>query len=116
MKKVLFALIALVTLTFTSCSKGELLGPAQFYYEVTGTGGQYSVTLEGAPKGTVQYANVGNGWKYTWSGGSGRWLYISAQNRSSQGTVTVKIFKNNRVVASQTSSGGYVIATVSGNY
>lgn len=116
MKKIIIGFLSLVTVFLTSCEKGELLGPAEFKYEVSGTGGKYSVTLEGAPKGTVQYSNVGNGWTYTWTGGSGRWLYLSAQNMNSSGSVTVKIIKNGRVVANQTSVGAYVIATVSGNY
>lgn len=43
-------------------------------------------------------------------------LYLSAQNRGSSGSITVIIIVNNEVWKSSTSSGAYVIATASGYY
>ena len=87
-------------------------------YEVTGTENNYNLTIEAAPSGTEQYSNVGSGWKYTWTqvNDNPRFLYVSAQNQNSSGTVIVKIIKDGTVIATNTSSGAYVIATVSGTY
>ena len=83
---------------------------------MSGTSGNYSITCEGAPSGTVQYSNVGSGWAYSWTQTGTRWLYMSAQNNNSSGSVTVKIIRDGEVLAQQTSSGAYVIATVSGTH
>jgi len=116
MKKVF--LLAMLSILFTSCSKDSplYLGKSDYYYEVTGTASRFSVTIEGAPKGTSQYSDVISGWKYTWTQSGERFLYVSAQNQTGSGTVTVKIYKNGKVLTQQTSSGAYVIASTSGTY
>jgi hypothetical protein len=118
MKKIIMVAIASIAMVFTSCSKdsGLYLGKSDYSYTVTGTSGSYSVTIEGAPSGTSQYSNVGNDWWYKWTQSSTRFLYVSAQNNKSSGSVTVSIIKNGKVIATQTSTGGYVIASVSGRY
>jgi hypothetical protein len=108
------AAFCVVLIAITGCSKESM--QFSYKYEVSGSAGDYSITCEGAPSGTVQYANVGSGWAYTWTQTGTRWLYFSAQNNTSSGTVTVKIFRDGEVIAQQTSSGAYVIATVSGTY
>lgn len=108
----------LIALTFliliTGCSKEP--SQVSYQYEVSGSAGNYSITCEGAPSGTVQYSNVGSGWTYKWTQSGTRWLYMSAQNNTSSGTVTVKIIRDGKVVGQQTSSGAYVIATTDGTY
>ena len=105
------------------CALGILAGCSKdvthnYAYEVSGTANNYNLTIEAAPSGTAQYSNVGSGWKYTWTqvNDNPRFLYISAQNQNSSGTFTVKIIKDGSVIATKTSSGAYVIATVSGSY
>jgi hypothetical protein len=116
MKSKIKTLIALSLLwvAITGCTKESM--QSDYKYEVSGTGGDFSITCEGAPSGTVQYSNVGSGWAYTWKQTGTRWLYMSAQNNTDSGTVTVKIIRNGKVLAQQTSSGAYVIATVDGEY
>lgn len=111
------------------CKKWEEV-TYQYKYEVTGTGGEYSVTMQNSSNNTQQFSSVGNGWSYSWSQTlaadkkSGdpfdetqtRWLYLSAQNLKSQGNVTVNIYRNNEIVATNTSVGGFSIASVSGDY
>ena len=109
MKKVLGFVLAILLLT--SCTKEK-----SYTYEVTGTSGSYSVTLQNSDDNTQQWANVGNGWVYKWSQKGTRWLYLSAQNNNSSGNVTVRILINGKIVAENTSVGGYTIATVSGDY
>ncbi len=111
--KTLIAL-SLLWMAITGCTKESM--QSDYKYEVSGTAGDYSITCEGAPSGTVQYSNVGSGWAYTWKQTGTRWLYMSAQNNTDNGTVTVKIIRDGKVVAQQTSSGAYVIATVDGTY
>jgi hypothetical protein len=111
--KTLIAL-SLLLVAITGCTKESM--QSDYKYEVSGTAGDYSITCEGAPSGTVQYSNVGSGWAYTWKQTGTRWLYMSAQNNTDSGTVTVKIIRDGQVVAQQTSSGAYVIATVDGEY
>jgi hypothetical protein len=111
--KTLIAL-SLLLVAITGCTKESM--QSDYKYEVSGTAGDYSITCEGAPSGTVQYSNMGSGWAYTWKQTGTRWLYMSAQNNTDSGTVTVKIIRDGQVVAQQTSSGAYVIATVDGEY
>jgi hypothetical protein len=111
--KTLIAL-SLLWVAITGCTKESM--QSDYKYEVSGTAGDYSITCEGAPSGTVQYSNVGSGWAYTWKQTGTRWLYMSAQNNTDSGTVTVKIIRDGQVLAQQTSSGAYVIATVDGEY
>jgi hypothetical protein len=111
--KTLIAL-SLLWVAITGCTKESM--QSDYKYEVSGTAGDYSITCEGAPSGTVQYSNVGSGWAYTWKQTGTRWLYMSAQNNTDSGTVTVKIIRDGKVVAQHTSSGAYVIATVDGEY
>jgi hypothetical protein len=114
MKTKVFTSIIVIFMTFISCSKDSI--ETSYQYEVSGSTGNYSITCEGAPSGTFQYADVGSGWTYKWTQTGTRWLYMSAQNNTSSGSVTVKIIRDGKVVAQQTSKGAYVIATVDGTY
>jgi hypothetical protein len=113
-KSIISLVLLLLILTISGCTKDSV--QSTYKYEVSGSAGNYSITCEGAPSGTVQYSNVGSGWAYTWKQTGTRWLYMSAQNNTGSGTVTVKIIRDGKVLIQQTSSGAYVIATVSGTY
>ena len=116
MKNISIHLLLLVSLFYitSGCEKNN--GPVEYRYEVSGTGGSYDVTLQNVDDNTQQYSNVGNNWYYSWTQTGTRWLYLSAQNQNSSGTVTVRILRNGVVMEENTSSGGYTIATVSGDY
>ena len=115
MKKILqIIVIALSIFTFSGYQKEEVA--VEYKYEVTGTSGDYSVTMQNTDNNTQQFSNVGNGWLYKWTQTTTRWLYLSAQNNSSSGNVTVRIYRDGKVVAENTSYGGYTIATVDGYY
>lgn len=116
MKKLFFVLFVLMGLTtISSCGKYEPSN-SQYKYEVTGTSGNYSVTIQNTDDNTQQWSSVSNGWYYSWTQTGTRWLYLSAQNNTANGSVTVKIYKDGQVVATNTSYGAYSIATVSGDY
>ena len=114
MEKILLFITLLFTLTLFSCQK-ELISDS-YRYEVSGTSGSYSVTIQNCHGDTQQWDDVGNGWVYSWTQCCSDWRYVSAQNNDSYGTVTVKIIKNGNVMEKNTSYGGYTIATASGNY
>jgi hypothetical protein len=109
MKKTL-ALIIIVS--FLSCQKEH-----NYSYLVTGSAASFNVTIEAAPSGTSQHSNVPSGWKYIWTqkGNSTRFLYLSAQNNTNAGTVTVKIIRDGETLKEASSSGAYVIASVDGD-
>ena len=107
-------LISLLIISIFGCKKEEV--NVEYKYEVTGTGGSYNVTLQNTDNNTQQYSNVGNTWWYKWTQTGTRWLYVSAQNNNSTGNVTVKIYRAGKVVAENTSYGGYTIATIDGDY
>lgn len=116
MKKVVyFFAIFLLTLSFTGCFLFEE-DKSEYMYEVTGTSTSYSVTIQNADDNTQQWSSVSSGWWYKWEQTGERWLYVSAQNNKSSGNVTVKIYKDGKVIAQNTSYGGYTIATVSGTH
>jgi hypothetical protein len=106
--------IAVSIIAFTGCEKDEV--EIEYKYEVTGTSGSYGVTIQNADGVTQQYSAVGNGWSYKWTQTGTRWLYLSSQNNNSTGNVTVRIYKAGKIVAENTSYGGYTIANVNGDY
>ena len=116
MKKIFYAFVLLLSLyNVTSCTKYEAT-KSEYKYEVSGTSGSYSVTLQNVDNNTQQWSSVSNGWYYGWTQTGTRWLYLSAQNNTANGNVTVKIIRGGKIVASNTSYGAYSIATVSGEY
>jgi len=50
-KIILLAILSSVLITINSCSKESF--QTDYKYEVSGTSGDYSITCEGAPSGTV---------------------------------------------------------------
>jgi hypothetical protein len=61
------------------------------------------------------YANTP--WTYSFSGAhSGQFLSVSAQNQMGLGSVKVQIYKNNKLFRESETSGGYGIASASGDY
>lgn len=101
-------LIFLIAFLF-SCKK-----EVEYKYVVTGTSGDYDVTYSNSNEGTEQMSNVGSGWSYKWTSSDlDRFLYISAQNNKSSGSVTVTIYSDGTSIKTASSSGAYVIATAS---
>lgn len=74
------------------------------------------LTYSNAYGDTTQQSNQGNGWYYYFVPTKGQFLYLSAQNQCDSGYVRVKFVKDGTTIRENTSSGGYVIATVSGQW
>lgn len=65
--------------------------------------------------GTEQHT-VRNGWTRRMNAAPGQFLYISVQNQCDHGTVRVFIYRDGNRYRTASSSGAYVIATVSGPF
>jgi cytoskeletal protein RodZ len=93
--------------------------PASVSYDI-----KYKVTTNCAAGTDITYRNSGNdttqenkmasGWVYRAQLEPGAFLYVSAQNQCDSGYVTVEIFGNGTLLKTNTSQGGYAIATSSG--
>ena len=83
-------------------------------YKVSGSGGSFDVTISNEDDGTSQFDNVSSGWTYSFSTtDSDHFLYVSAQNQNSSGSVTTKIYVDGKQKKTSTSDGAYVIASCS---
>jgi len=83
-------------------------------YQVTGTANSVSLTIENKNGGTSQFSDKSLPWSYTFTSSYDTWVYCSAQNQGSSGSVTVKILVNNNTFTESTSQGAYVIASAHG--
>lgn len=111
--RILSLFVILVGFILFSC---EDLDPSiDVEYRVTGSAGKVDVTYENEDGGVSQQSNVTVPWSYKFEARDGDFVYISAQNQGSYGTVIVTIFKNGGEFKSSTSTGAYVIATASGS-
>ncbi|MFC9419921.1 MmpS family transport accessory protein, partial [Bacillus mobilis] len=105
----------------SSTSSDYLSGTRSVLYEVEGTAEAVNITYQKSTgmaqqsdlsvpltrKGTSQRG-------ITFSMNRGDFVYISAQNQGSSGTVTCRISVDGVVVSTVTSRGGYTIATCDG--
>jgi len=82
-------------------------------FEVKGTTPKVSVTI-GMEDKTEQYANVDVPWSKSVRMEKDQFVYLSAQNMREGGTVHVIIWVDGRIFKEASSSGSYVIASVSG--
>jgi tetratricopeptide (TPR) repeat protein len=83
-------------------------------YRVTGSTSMVDVTYTNKDGGTSQANGVSIPWSYSFKASSGKFVYISAQNKSESGGITVTIYKDGSVFKSSKSSGAYCIAEASG--
>lgn len=75
-----------------------------------------SITFNNKDGDTTQHARQGSGWYYGFIPRNGTFMYISAQNQCSSGYVTVRLTQDGLTIRENTSTGGYVIASISGRW
>lgn len=92
-------------------STPDLAPNGQVTYTVTGSASSVMVTMQ-TPSGQTQ--QVGALTSYSYSFDPGNFLYISAQNQDASGTVTCTISEDGAVISTNTSDGGYTIASCQG--
>lgn len=113
MKSRTFLLMAFLPLLFAACTDDN---ENTYYYEVTGSAGRYGVTYQDEYDVVQLGGVIGNGWTYTWTQTGKRFLYVIAQSEETEGSVTVKLYKNGKVIAKDTQSGEFATASITGNY
>jgi len=111
MKKI-FHIILLFTL-LTSCVDDS---ESTYKYEITGTTANYGVTYQDVNDVVQLKGPVGDGWSYTWVQTGKRWVMFVGQNYDKVGSVTVRLYKNGKIIAEKTESGDYAVASIQGNY
>lgn len=105
MKHMLLLLVVLLS----ACRKEDR---RKVRYEVTCA--SCDLTYSNSSADTEQ-RTIATSWNYEFNAEGGQFLYISAQNNNSSGSVAVKILLNGDTFKSASSSGAYVIATASGS-
>ena len=109
-KKVLFLTIVVFSGLLVSCEKEDTVK-----YEVNCSPSGFDITYENSSGNTEQKSISSNSWVTTFTGNQGDFVYISAQAKNENATITVKISYQGDVIEEASSSGDYVIATASGN-
>lgn len=99
-----------ILVTISACKK-EPINKIQYTLSCA----DCNITYENKDGGTEQKSSVSSSWSYSFTGESGQFVYISAQNNNQSGSVTVKIIRDGSAFKEATSSGAYVIATASGS-
>lgn len=107
MRQVATSLVLLLALA--ACKK-EYPKPVEYIV----TCGSCDITYSNSG-GNTQQETISSRWTYTFKGEKDQFLYVSAQNNSSSGTVDVVIKVDGVAFKSANSSGAYVIATASGS-
>ncbi len=118
MKKIIVLLCLSVLLSCELFQEDEK-SPIPVEYKVTCTTGLVDLTIENASGGTSQFDDMATPWSYSFEVNNPEYgyffVYVSAQNQQSSGTVTAQIYVNNSLYKTSTSTGAYVIATASGS-
>lgn len=119
MKSILLGLLVFLIVGCEDYYTGSAL--SQVEYRVVGSGPSVDVTLSNATGGTEQYSDQTLPYSYTFTTTEeDQFVYISAQINGT-GTITSEIYRKSVnggswvLYDSSTSSGAYVIATVSGS-
>jgi Mycobacterium membrane protein len=99
---------------FSNTSRPRDNADYQVTYDVVGEHTNYaSLTYSNASGGTEQVDEVRLPWSKSFTASYGEFLYLSAQNKDEQGSITIYITVNGNPIKTATSSGAYTIATAS---
>jgi hypothetical protein len=121
MKMILFVLpVSLILINCAVEPEGDSgqheISTYQIRYKVEGSIQTASISIMDENTQGRNFPNQTLPWEYIFSKKvrQGTYLYLSAQHNQTQGTVVAVIFKENEVFKSDTVSGIYATATVSG--
>lgn len=107
MKKLFISIFIMFLLC--SCS---IFSP-EYTFKVSGTSGSYSITFTDG-SGTTQFESGNTEFKR--AAISNDTYVLMAQNNNSSGTVIVSCYLGSELLKTNTSSGGYCIASISGTW
>jgi len=124
-KSTLILMVLIVTCLFSCVNTPKQ--PAEYKFEITGTFGSKPayvgsdlilsnfVSFRDAEGNNHQWTNVSNGWSFSWQQKGNKFIDIGVTNTSGEGDVTIKLFRNNEQIATNTGYGGSY-ASILGNY
>ena len=119
MKKIIIILLVLSVLLSCEFITEKDKSPIPVEYKASCTTGLVDLTISNKDGGTSQFDDMTIPWSYSFEVDNPEYgyffVYVSAQNQQSSGTVTVQIYVDGSLYKSSTSTGAYVIATASGS-
>jgi hypothetical protein len=90
-------------------------GEHKIRYIVKGDASDYNVTFKcGHDCEVKQEPLINNGWRHTFVGRPGDYIYIAAQSNKPASTVDVIVYKDGKLMEKVTKSGDYPIVQASG--
>lgn len=81
---------------------------------ITGSAGDYNITIKSSEDHVDQLAHARKNWKRSFSAHEGDYVYFSAQANEPSAKVNVKIIFKGKVFRESSASGDYAIAYVGG--
>jgi len=110
MKEYLFILVSITLVMIMGCS----LSTWGVEYRVSGSGKRFDVSINNETGETSKFDDISSGWTYNFSTDDpNHFLYISAQNQDSSGSVITEIYVYGDQKKVSTSNGAYAIANCS---
>jgi len=110
--------VSLISIALFAISCEETpTGPStkSIQYSVTGTAGiTVDITISNENDDTSQFSDVLVPWSFSFQAKKGHFLYVSAQNQASSGTVNEIIYIDGKEWKRSTSEGAYVLVSASG--
>jgi hypothetical protein len=79
-------------------------------YEVIGSAPMADIQLTNPSGGTEEYQDAGLPWRFSYGGFQNSQAYLYAHNNTDEGSITVNIYVNGKLVRTATSTGPYVTA------
>lgn len=99
-----------------AAAEAEIDSERAYYRIETSCAYGANLTYMNADGNITQQSNMGNDWYYYFVPEPGQYLSLSAQNQCDEGYITVKIVQLEVTLEENTSTGAYVIASVSGSW
>jgi len=79
-------------------------------YEVIGSAQMADIQITSPSGSTEEYNDAGLPWRFSYEGFTDGQAYLYAHNNTEEGSITVNIYVNGKLVRTATSTGAYVTA------
>ena len=84
--------------------------PVVVMYEVIGSAPMADIQITSPSGSTEEYQDAGLPWRFSYEGFTDGQAYLYAHNNTEEGSITVNIYVNGKLVRTATSTGPYVTA------